>query len=233
MSGSCDVAQKSERWLDHTGLNLIRIVIGSYFMAISLGMIHGVDRAALFAPALPAPMAQWAGSALLFGLSLAFMSGLCLRLSALTLGLFVLASSVAEHFLFAQVGTMSFFWRDLALVGAVLLSYSALRRREIRQAALFMRRNGYRVRRKRVLPRRVSPHPAPASGPEGSSRGRAVGCDRALRPLIAPMAGLRRAQGDGQAVNAIPLALPAPPSGEIASPSAREDDEIENIFANL
>jgi len=47
------------------------------------------------------------------------------------------------------------------------------------------------------------------------------------------MAGLRRAQGDGQAVNAIPLALPAPPSGEIASPSAREDDEIENIFANL
>lgn len=222
------MANKSERWLDHTGLNLIRIVIGSYFMAISLGLIRGVDQSALFITLLPEEAARLVGTVLLFTLSVAFMSGLALRLSALMLALFVLCSSVIENYLYFETLTVSSFWRDLTLSCAVLLCYSSLKRREVRKAGVLMRRNVLRIRRGRqavVRPRRVTMSDRPARRSDGPDY------ENVLRPLIAPTGPIQRPEtlNGTQVVPArrptgAPLMLPPPPA---------DDEDVDNIFANI
>lgn len=160
------VIHKDERWLNQTGLNLIRIVIGSYFAAVSLDLVVGVDQKALFLPLAPAIAADVIGSTLLFLASVAFMTGFQLRITALFLALFVFCSSLVQNFLLAPVEDVSAFWRDVTLVCALILNYSNLNRREMRRADLMRRRNHARARKIRVVgpdvtPRRVQPQ-APA-----------------------------------------------------------------------
>lgn len=219
------MAKKSERWLDHTGLNLIRIVIGSYFMAISLGLIRGVDQAAMFAHLLPEESALLAGTALLFILAVAFMSGLALRLSALMLALFVLCSSVIQNYLHFETLTVSAFWRDLTLSCAVLLCYSSLKRRELRKAGVLMRRNAWRIRRGRqavVAPRRVTLSDRPARRAQGPDY------ETLLRPLIAPTGPIQRPE----TLNRVP-ALRQAAAPLMLSPPPADDEDEDNIFANI
>lgn len=202
------------RWLDHTGLNLIRIVIGSYFMAVSVGLVAGVDPAALLRPVLPATVAEFAGMTLLFALATAYMAGVSLHMVSLALALFVLSSSVATHLVRPGAGTVGFFWRDLALVCTVLLSYVPLRRRELRRAVLIMRRRTNRIRRGGagpVRPRRVKIRKT--RGDDGAAA--------RLSPAITPTA---------------PAARPDIPSRHrqrpVESDESDESDEINNIFVN-
>lgn len=148
---------RTQTWLDHTGLNLIRIVIGSYFFAISMGLISGFDPTALFVPYLNPLTADLIGTMVLFSLTVIYMTGYQLRLSCLALALFVLSSSLAQNILFLGNGTISDFWRDLTMVCAVLLSYSSLRRAELRKAALVGRHriSGPRRFGQNIVPRRV------------------------------------------------------------------------------
>lgn len=161
------MARNDKRWMNQTGLNLIRIVIGSYFMAVSLGLVTGVDQTALFAPFLPFAFADIIGSTVLFVASIAFMLGVALRQTALVLALFVFCSSLTQNFLIAEFGDISAFWRDLTMVCAIILTYSNMSRRETRCADLIRRRRRMaRLRRVRmpgaeVTPRRVTP-PGPA-----------------------------------------------------------------------
>lgn len=244
------VSTKNERWLDHTGLNLIRIVIGSYFMAISIGLINGLDHTALFTPLLDAPTAQLAGTGVLFTLSLIFMSGVALRMAALTLALFILCSSAAGNFLSYDPQPMSAFWRDMALVCAVLMTYSSLRRHELRKAALIMRRRAARIKRGKfssVTPRRVSVQGKPAS--KSTAKARAAGrnakgpdYDRVLRPLIAPTGPIQRpetlaaARSESRSANSPQeprKALTVAKRLRLAPPPPDADDEIDNIFSNI
>ncbi len=151
------VTPRTQTWLDHTGLNLIRIVVGSYFLAISMGLISGFEPMALFIAFLDPLYADLAGTMTLFSLTVVYMTGYQLRLSCLALALFVLASSLAQNFVYLQSGTISDFWRDLTLVCAVLLSYSSLRRSELRKAALVGRHriSGPRRLGQTIVPRRV------------------------------------------------------------------------------
>ena len=215
---------KSDRWLDQTGLNLIRIMIGSYFMAISLGLIEGIDDSALFASFLPDKIAALVGAILLFVLSAAFMAGVFLRFFALTLAIFVLSSSIAGNFLQLGNGTVSPFWRDLTLVCAVLLCYASLRRREVRYAALILRRRAIRIGHAKthaVTPHRVQMRNrlAPRRPEQG---GKTI-----LRPLNAPTG---------------PIGCPDASAAKAAGPDClvREGDdlsdgdgEIDNLFVNL
>ncbi|WP_306114387.1 MULTISPECIES: hypothetical protein [unclassified Roseovarius] len=155
---------KDDRWLNQTGLNLIRIVIGSYFAAVSLDLVVGVDQKALFLPVAPGIMADVIGSTLLLLTSVAFMSGFQLRITALVLALFVFCSSLVQNFLLAPIEDVSAFWRDVTLVCAIILNYSNMNRREMRRADLMRRRNLARARKIRVIgpdvtPRRVQPQP--------------------------------------------------------------------------
>ncbi len=118
------VTYQDESWFNQTGRNLIRIVVGSYFAAVALDFSHGFDPAALFAPMMPYPVADLVGSALLLAAAIGFMMGAGLRISALSLAVFVITSSLAQNFVSFAPGNISEFWRDLAMVCAVLSSYA-------------------------------------------------------------------------------------------------------------
>lgn len=153
---------KDDRWLNQSGLNLIRIVIGSYFAAVGLDLVAGVDQRALFLPFTPPEVADVVGSTLLILASLTFMLGVCLRLSALVLALFVFSSSVAQNFLLVDVENVSDFWRDLTMVCAVILTYSNMTRLDIRRANLTRAARRKPVRKihmpgAAITPRRVQP----------------------------------------------------------------------------
>ncbi|MEQ9258050.1 MAG: hypothetical protein RIG84_03025 [Roseovarius sp.] len=185
--------------LNHKGINLIRIVIGSYFLAISLGLITGFDTSVMFKTTMAEGTARLAGTMVLFILAVSYMAGILLRQSCLMLAIFVLSSSICENFIFGQNQGIGPFWRDLVLVCAVLLSYSTLRRSEFRKAALVLRREhaalAGRENGRNVAPRRVS---VKGRTPRRSSE---EGDPRSMRPVIAPTAPIRRPP---------PLSLPAP-----------------------
>lgn len=201
------MGSSAERIIDMAGLSMIRIVIASYFTAVSLEIIDGVNPAALFLPFLPALPADLAGSALLLFLSLLLMTAICLRMAALSLALFVLSSSLMQNFIAYEVGNLTFFWRDLALISAVILSYASLDRVELRRASTLARlvrahHGGHSVRPHRITAaqagqrarrRPVQRHlraaylelaemesnPAPALHPVGAESGRPVAANDA------------------------------------------------------
>ena len=138
--------------------NLIRVVTGSYFMALSLDLVTGLDKAVLFAAFLAPRAADITGSTLLLCLSACFMLGHHLRLSALSLALFILASSLAQHMIHVEPGAVSAFWRDITLTCAIMLSYMTLTPHEMRRASILSPRNRRRTLvQKPVKPRRVTP----------------------------------------------------------------------------
>ncbi|WP_135505630.1 hypothetical protein [Roseovarius aestuariivivens] len=175
--------QRQQRWIDYTGLNLIRIVIGSYFMAISLDLIEGSDPRVLFLPIFDPQTADLVTTVLLFSVTAAFMIGLYLRLTSLILAIFMMASSYVTNFMLPQTAQVADFWRDLTLVCAVLLCYSCLRRNEVRKAALVWRRRSERIpahTHESVTPRRVS-SPTAARTPREPTTAQ---YQNALEPLI-------------------------------------------------
>lgn len=113
-----------ERWFNQTGKNLIRIVIGSYFAAVALGFAAGVNPTALFKAFLTPAMADLVGSTILLSAAIGFMLGAGLRLTALTLALFVFASTLVQNFVHFTPENVSGFWRDLAMICAVLSTYA-------------------------------------------------------------------------------------------------------------
>jgi len=153
------VERSNRRLANHTGLNLIRLIIGSYFMAISLGLVQGVDHRAIFAPIFGLQTGDLVGTTVLFAISAAFMSGLYLRTTSLMLALFVLTSSLIETFMPFQPQNISAFWRDLTLMCGVLLSFYSLKPADIQRASLVGRRYISRVVKtsEQVTPRRVTP----------------------------------------------------------------------------
>ncbi|MEO3414163.1 hypothetical protein AAFO92_05855 [Roseovarius sp. CAU 1744] len=169
------MVRKDDRWLNQTGLNLIRIVIGSYFAAVSLDLITGIDQKALFLPFVPMIAADVIGSTLLLLTSLAFMTGFYLRPTALILALFIFGSSLVQNFLLAPVEDISAFWRDVTLVCAIILNYSNMNRHELRRADLMRRRRIARVRKipvysAEVTPRRITPDAPQKPQPKREAR---------------------------------------------------------------
>ncbi len=127
-------------------------------MAVSLDLVLGLNQAVLFAPFFSTAAADLIGSAFLFFFSLAFMTGIALRLNSLALILFIFCSSLIETFLRNGGQDVSGFWRDLALVCAILSTYSNFGKREIRYAMIKARRLGHprKVRNlAHIIPKRI------------------------------------------------------------------------------
>ncbi|MFN3208497.1 MAG: hypothetical protein ACE369_05765 [Roseovarius sp.] len=208
---------RQQRAIDYTGLNLIRIVIGSYFMAIALGLINGVWPEALFVSVVAQQTADLFGTVLLFSITAAFMLGLFLRLTSLMLAIFVFASSAAQNLILSDTMLIEPFWRDLTMGCAVLLSYSCLKRSELNRVALVWRRSTPRLRNDQtVIPRRVTPSNHASTRVQPKSV-----LTTSLKPLMQAAA---------------PPARPAVPKGPRLVPKTeprREEPEIENIFAAL
>src|SRR6056297_988973 len=131
-------------------------------MAISLGLVQGVDHRAIFAPTLGPQTGDLIGTTILFAISAAFMSGLYLRTTSLMLALFVLTSSLIETFIPFQPQNISAFWRDLTVTCGVLLSYYSLKPTDMQRASLVGRRYISQVVKtsEHVTPRRIRPSDA-------------------------------------------------------------------------
>lgn len=150
--------------LTATGANLIRIVIASYFLALGAGVIPGTDVSALFSAVLPPPWAALLSGALVFGLAYLVLVGVWLRPAALLLALVMFWASYISA---AQAGfgpQLGSFWRDMALIAALILTYAETDpRARTRRAALRSLRAPRRLLTsdERVAPRRVFSASAP------------------------------------------------------------------------
>ncbi|MGI1661818.1 hypothetical protein ACRDNQ_06225 [Palleronia sp. KMU-117] len=150
--------------LTATGANLIRIVIASYFLALGAGVIPGTDVSALLSPVIPDPLAGLLSGALVFGLAYLVLVGVWLRPAALLLALVMFWASYISA---AQAGfapQLGSFWRDMALIAALILTYAETDpRARTRRSALRSLRAPRRLLTsgERVAPRRVFAPNAP------------------------------------------------------------------------
>ncbi len=202
-------ARQGRGQLGQTGHNLLRILVASYFIGVAAGLIEGTQAAALAAPFLPQPAAEALGAAVVFALAYMVMTGIWLRPAALLLGLVTFWSSYLQHFAAADAAAgIGAFWRDLTLIGALMLTYAGFGPRARRRSALFRRRLvARRLKASRaVQPRRVRPSSAHCRDPRPRPAG-----------LTAPAARQR---------DPSPRPGPIPPA--IASPENIFRDEIES-----
>ncbi len=98
---------------------LTRLLVISYFIAVSLGLIQGTRILDFMRPVLPEGLATPLMRGVVLTLSVLILTGLARRTAALVLSLVVFFSSYAALY---SGGDISAFWRDLALVGALLMT---------------------------------------------------------------------------------------------------------------
>lgn len=171
MDGQTDMSKskRDNQVLGPTGLNLIRIVISAYFIAVSLDWTEGFNKGALFLTLSKPDIAHFTGSMLLFYLAFVYLCGFHLRLSALFLAVFVLASALVDLFVYQSgihIGS-SGLSRDLAFVCAIMLSYASLSRQDLKQVAVL--RSTIQPRsfpaNKIIAPTRLNHSEKPAAAP--------------------------------------------------------------------
>lgn len=182
------VAATKPHNLSQSGQNLVRIVIASYFLAVSTGLIPGTVAWPLTAPFLPEPYAGLAGKAAIFLTAYLVLVGVWLRVSALLLATLLFWSSYIAN---AGTGNLEAFWRDLALIGALILTYTqTLPRAAARRSVLRWTPRARRlaiaqpVAPRRVVtvvrPTRTAERPALQPAPEPAP-------EPAVRPTPAPV----------------------------------------------
>ncbi|NDR56077.1 hypothetical protein [Aliiruegeria sabulilitoris] len=138
--------------LGATAQNLLRILIASYFLAGAVGLIPGTDLTALTDRFLPTDIASPFAGALVFSLAYLVMIGVWLRGAALTLGILTFWASYLRMMDLGLESELGIFWRDLALIASLMLTYAEPDRTAARNRGI-VRWNRRRV----VHPRRISP----------------------------------------------------------------------------
>ncbi|MEO0370765.1 MAG: hypothetical protein AAF231_04835 [Pseudomonadota bacterium] len=211
---------RRDTWLSQTGLKLIRVVIGSHFCAMAMGVPLGFDPFFLVGLMIPGQVGQIVGAASLLTLAIAFVFGVMLRPVSLMLAGFLIFSATATLLLTAEVGNIGALWQSIALGAAVMLCYGAMRPHEMHRTALLPVRTARgavaREIKDGVAPRRVRP------------KGRVAKVERpdpfakTFAPLIAPteqMIGVAKTD--------------RPARKRIAVRDEVADEDVENIFVNL
>jgi uncharacterized membrane protein YphA (DoxX/SURF4 family) len=126
---------------------LLRILIGSYFVAVSLHIIPGTDLGLLFVSVVPAPWSGALAAGLVFVLAFMIMIALYTRVAALILGLMTFFASYLAMVSLGVADELAAFWRDLALIAALVLTYSDKDPRDRGRLAPI---------RRHVIPRRIA-----------------------------------------------------------------------------
>jgi len=131
-------------------LAIIRVLIGSYFLAAGTGLILEPSSRTLFDAVLPDQSAVLATTAYLFVTAFMVMTGKMVRPAALLLSIYIFGSAFVHFETVGTPGALARFWNDMALLGAVLLV-------AITQPG---GSEGFHLWRKgrAVSPRRVTPH---------------------------------------------------------------------------
>ncbi|MEJ6388436.1 DoxX family protein [Gymnodinialimonas ulvae] len=101
----------------------LRVVIASYFLAVALKLIPGVDYAALFSSFLSGSGADGVAAGLVFLLTVSIMIGLATRLCAMVLSLMTIYAGALAVIAAFDISVIARFWSDLALVAGLMLLY--------------------------------------------------------------------------------------------------------------
>ncbi|MBF9050585.1 hypothetical protein GTA62_14980 [Roseobacter sp. HKCCD9010] len=126
--------------------NVLRILIASYFIAAALQLIPGTDLTPLTSQIAPAPYASILAAVVVFGLAYLVMIGVWMRGAALLLGLMTFFASYLKMLELGLEQELGSFWRDLALIAALILTYAENAPQN---------RLGRRAIRRHVTPRRI------------------------------------------------------------------------------
>ncbi len=154
--------------LGSTGQNLIRILIASYFLAVSAGVIDGTRIDILLDALMPPIWAEFIGRCVIFTLSFLVLCGLALRISALLTAILVFWASLLVTLNSDNPARVEVFWRDLALIAALMLTYlPGQGRTALHDAAVVRTRRTVRNLKQmvRIAPRRPSQPAAPRREP--------------------------------------------------------------------
>lgn len=119
--------------------NLIRILIASYLMAVSVGIAPGPDLVAVFAQLMPETAAMTLGTAVMFMLAYAMMAGLWLRTTLLVLATMIVGTSFMENFILAETPDLGQIWQDIVVLCALLQNLIHLSNRQLRKTAILRR----------------------------------------------------------------------------------------------
>jgi hypothetical protein len=104
-------------------LNAARFLIASYFLAVSIGLAEGVSLVPVFAVVFgDGSIASFLSHTVLFVIGVLVLMGIALRQVALSMAGLLLATNILELAATGRVDSAGV-WRDIALVGALVLSY--------------------------------------------------------------------------------------------------------------
>ncbi len=107
--------------VSRTVLAVVRILIASYFLATATGLIFEPGARTIFNAILLEQHAQMAATIYLFVTAFAVMVGKAVRPAALLLAVYIFWSGFLHFNEGSDPAALSGFWRDMALLGAVLL----------------------------------------------------------------------------------------------------------------
>lgn len=155
--------------ISRTGLSLLRTVLASYFIALALGLIVSTDITLLPKLILGENQSNFIANTVVFILAYLVLMGIWLRPAALLLGGYFFVSSAYSTFPNMSPEAMSNFWRDIAILSGLMMTYFQAAQREYRQTAVI--RTTTKIRHVHpgdpILPNhiantRIAPQPRPA-----------------------------------------------------------------------
>jgi uncharacterized membrane protein YphA (DoxX/SURF4 family) len=115
---------KDNTVLSSTELNAARVLIAFYFLAVAAGFTDGVSLAPVFESFLDKSIAGGVSQAVLFTMGFLVLVGTFLRAVALGMAGFLLASYVLVAAKTGDWQPPDTIWRDIALIGALILTYA-------------------------------------------------------------------------------------------------------------
>ncbi len=136
--------------------NLSRILVASYFIAVALNLIDGTMGHALAQWVVPADYVALTASAVIFTLAFLVMIAVWLRPAALLLAIVVFWSGFMALLGPDAARSLDAFWRDLALIGALFLTYAQSGRAARNRSILRRRHTVRKLQAGATAPRRVT-----------------------------------------------------------------------------
>lgn len=103
---------------------VVRMLIASYFIALSLGAFPGTDISALLDEFLKPRLSAVLTHGTVFVLSTMILFGIHRRMAALVLAILVFWASYMQLMASPDSDVLGAFWRDLALMGALIMTYA-------------------------------------------------------------------------------------------------------------
>ena len=145
--------QEQTVFVSRNAHQVVRLLIASYFIAAATGAVPFESGWALALMLVPAHFADAAVSTFVFTCAFLILIGFQIRAAALLLALFLFWSSFTASF--GPLRSIGFadFWRDLVLIGALLLTY--INGPHLFDHLLRPARRPLGRRAKRITPRRI------------------------------------------------------------------------------